>query len=175
VANLDGSLTAMFGGLQEVPLVASNGTGTMYFRFNPATNVLSYLGVVSGLNANVTAAHIHTGTVGVSGGVLVPLSFVPTTNGAIFSGSVALAQGSVNTLLSGGYYANVHTTAVPGGEVRGQIWVGWLGMTDNLGMAPALYTSATPGAVTVHALTGAYNANTIVTFLVRLFLPVIGR
>lgn len=97
-----------------------------------------------GLTA-VTQAHIHTGAVGVNapfniflctnlpnapvGGAVIPPC--PATGGTVTgTRTVAdlVAAGAVNTfpeliaaIQAGGTYVNVHTTAFPGGEIRGQI------------------------------------------------------
>lgn len=80
----------------------------------------------------VTAAHIHSGAVGVAGPIIVTLYNQPasgTINGVFASGSLTAANlpagvtlASLKTLLlSGGAYVNVHTTLNPSGEIRGQV------------------------------------------------------
>ena len=80
----------------------------------------------------VTAAHIHSGAPGVIGTQIVTL-FSTTSPispaGSFTSGSLLAANlpagvtlESLKTLLaSGNAYVDVHTTANPGGELRGQI------------------------------------------------------
>ncbi|CAG0929869.1 lactocepin [Thermoflexales bacterium] len=173
---LDHNLTSILSGANEVPPVASSGTGALNFMFDPATNRLTYHGSVSGLNSNVTAAHIHTGTAGVNGGVLYNLSYITTTNGATFSGVLTVTQAHVNALLSSGLYANVHTTSSPGGEVRGQINVGWLGVTDSQGQAVTHFTTDTPGPVTFYAFAGEVYGSALVVFRdFKVYLPIIAR
>jgi hypothetical protein len=169
---LDHNLTAMLSGANEVPPVTTSGTGALIFMFDPMTNRLMYHGSVSSLNSNVTAAHIHTGTTGTSGGVLYNLSYITTTNGAKFSGVVTVTQAQVNALLSEGLYVNVHTTSSPGGEVRGQIKVGWLGMTDSQGRAVTHYTQSAPGPVNIYAYSGAVYGQKQLTFLASARLAV---
>jgi len=77
----------------------------------------------------ITAAHIHPGAAGTSGGVLVTADVaagqVTLTNGVgTFSRinlpiSAANAQAIINN--PPGFYFNVHTTANPGGVIRGQL------------------------------------------------------
>lgn len=80
----------------------------------------------------VTMAHIHSGAAGVAGPIVVTLynqAAGGTVNGVFASGSLTSANlpgnvtlASLKTLLaSGGAYVNVHTTANPGGEIRGQV------------------------------------------------------
>lgn len=81
-----------------------------------------------------TAAHIHVGKASVSGGVILGLTpAAPPTGtftGVFNSGTVSAADlaGAAVSLASlaalirnGDAYVNVHTTAFPGGEIRGQL------------------------------------------------------
>jgi hypothetical protein len=77
----------------------------------------------------ITAAHIHPGAAGTSGGVLVNTGIsqgqVPLTNGVGtftangISVTAANAQAIINN--PAGYYFNVHSQAYTGGVVRGQL------------------------------------------------------
>jgi len=78
----------------------------------------------------ITAAHIHTGAAGVAGAILVSASVAPgevtLTNGAttfsrlnIAITPVSNAQAIINN--PAGFYFNVHTSANPGGVMRGQL------------------------------------------------------
>ena len=81
----------------------------------------------------VTMAHIHSGAVGVAGPVVVTLfnqlNNPVSPSGVFASGTLTdtnlpagVTVASLKTLLaSGGSYVNVHTTANPNGEIRGQI------------------------------------------------------
>jgi hypothetical protein len=70
------------------------------------------------------ASHIHIGPAGVAGPIVVPLTAPSTGNPGASSGCV---QGVAPDLLASiksnpaGFYVNVHTTAYPGGAVRGQL------------------------------------------------------
>lgn len=89
---------------------------------------------ITGANINgVTMAHIHNGPVGVAGPIFVTL-FAPAAatgaiNGVIVSGSLnstnlpsGVTLAALKALLaSGNAYVNVHTTANPSGEIRGQL------------------------------------------------------
>src|SRR5205823_581426 len=103
----------------------------------------------SGLSGNATAAHIHgPANSTVSTSVMVDLS---PYNGGSFgtagtvSGSVFLSTAQRNAVLSGLTYINFHTTANPGGELRGQ--VASVLMTADLSGVNELPTPiVTPGA-----------------------------
>jgi hypothetical protein len=73
--------------------------------------------------SGVSAAHIHRGAAGVNGPVIFTLfngsgTFDPTHP---VSGTVTLSNNDVFDLLGNNFYVNVHTTANPNGEIRGQV------------------------------------------------------
>jgi hypothetical protein len=84
---------------------------------------------------NVFAAHIHTGATGVNGPVRVTFFNVPQTAPLSVSEKHILADGTFTAsdvsgisfadllaaIRAGNTYVNVHTTAFPGGEIRGQL------------------------------------------------------
>ena len=79
--------------------------------------------------ANITNAHIHTGAAGANGAVLVNAQAaggtVTLTNGVgtfvrtALPITAAQAQSIINN--PAGFYFNVHTSANPGGVIRGQL------------------------------------------------------
>jgi hypothetical protein len=120
--------------------VVSDGTGVAIFQLSADGQSLSYKLNASNLNAPVTMSHIHMAPGGANGGVVVwlfPSSPPPSpgveSNGRLAEGTITAAdlRGSlagkwdlfVTKLNDGGLYVNVHTTAYPGGEIRGQIRV----------------------------------------------------
>jgi len=108
-------------GSQEVPSNASPGTGTAQITLNTTTGGVSVTGSYSGMLSNVTAAHIHgLAAAGANAGVIVGLTTSGGTTGTI-SGSGTLTAGQVTGMQNGLTYVNVHTTGLPGGEIRGQI------------------------------------------------------
>jgi uncharacterized repeat protein (TIGR01451 family) len=112
-------LDADLNGLNEAPPVTTTtATGKAVFTYDPTTHLLHYELTTSGL-VNVTASHIHTGTVGVSGPIAIPLTppVIGYSTGTV--GPLNAAQEAA--LFNGGYYVNVHTSAHPSGEIRGQI------------------------------------------------------
>ena len=102
-------------GGQEVPPTPSAATGDANISFNLATSELSW--VISHDVAFPTAAHIHSGAAGTNGPVEVPLDH--TVNP--MAGSAVLTTAQRGMLMNGNLYINIHTTAFPGGEIRGQI------------------------------------------------------
>jgi len=112
---------ATLNGANEVPPNPSTATGTAYLVLNRPENTISYEVITSGLVGG-NAAHIHTAPTGMNGPVTIPLNGTPPANLTRWCGiSPPLTAGQLNDLISGNLYVNVHTNALPGGEIRGQI------------------------------------------------------
>jgi hypothetical protein len=125
--------TAELSGDNQPTPVVTSAYGKVTFTLDETNNTLHYLLKVYNI-VDVTAAHIHVGGIGVSGGVTAFLySGTPggAVNGVLANGVITEADligdfagnfdGFKNALLSGGLYVNVHTSANAGGEIRGQI------------------------------------------------------
>jgi len=137
------SFRARLTGYEETPVTLSSpGSGILRLRIGSdgqsATYTLTYSGLIG-----VTAAHIHLGARGTTGGVIIFLcdtaeNAIPncppsagtvsgtlTPAGVIGPTSQGIAPGEwdefVAALRAGFTYANVHTAAFPGGEIRGQL------------------------------------------------------
>ncbi len=102
---------------QEEPPNATTGRGTANAVLNGANLLIRV--TVDGLSGGITAAHIHTGQIGVSGGV--SFSFLPSFVGNTCTAAWAIPAASVTDLYKGNLYVNVHTAANPAGEIRGQL------------------------------------------------------
>ncbi len=116
------------------PINAPNAQGSGLASIDRLHTNLNLSIVVDGLTGPMTAAHLHSAPIGVSGGVILPLT-ASFTNGSLFSNAVAVDTSIINGILAGNVYANVHTSLHPAGEIRGQI------VKDNLcsiqtGIAP---------------------------------------
>ncbi len=117
------TLPVALSGAQEVPPVATPGTGTALLTVDLNSGALSGSVTFSGLTANATAAHIHEAAAGVNGPVAIPLTGgVGVTAGrfTVPAGTV-LTAAQLTTLRADGFYVNIHTANNPGGEIRGQI------------------------------------------------------
>jgi hypothetical protein len=108
---------AALDGSQEVPATTSTAIGWGVVRLVEPANTVNIFIHTEGLTGPATAAHMHLGNVGISGGVLVPLSGGPND----WSGSGVLTAANVVALKAAGTYLNVHTAANPNGEIRGQV------------------------------------------------------
>lgn len=110
---------AVVNGAQEVPPTPSPATGQGTFVIDTDANTIDYniTFTDSLLLAPETAAHIHCcAPPGVNAGVIIPL---PLGNPKIGQGTYTEANEA--GILNGLSYVNIHTTAFPGGEIRGQI------------------------------------------------------
>ncbi len=94
------------------------GTGSAVVTLDDVSNLLSWNVVWSGLSVAATAAHFHgPATPAQSAGVQVGIGVA--SNPAISSTVISAAQETA--LLNGLWYINIHSSAFPGGEIRGQV------------------------------------------------------
>lgn len=114
------SISASMSAAQEVPTNSSPGTGTVTGTYDPNTNTLNYTVSWSNLTGPATNAHFHgPAAAGSNASVVVPFTLTAGSN--TVSGSTTLTDAQETDLLAGKWYANVHTSANPGGEIRGQV------------------------------------------------------
>lgn len=103
-------------GSSEVPPNPSTATGSTTLTYDAGTMRFTAVTTYSGLTP--TAGHIHIADVGMNGPVEFPFVIVPSP---ITLQSGVLTQVQVDELFNGRMYVNLHTTAYPGGEIRGQL------------------------------------------------------
>ncbi len=70
---------------------------------------------------SVTAAQFHSGAPGVSGPPIVPPGNVMGTGVSPMTGTAMIGAVEKAQLVAGALYFNIHTTAFPDGEIRGQV------------------------------------------------------
>ncbi len=110
---------ATMSGKSEVPATTSTGSGDVLATLDTSTKKLSYTMTYYGLSGPATAAHFHgPAAAGANAGVVVPIGTNPASP---TSGSATLTDAQVKDLMAGQWYANVHTAANKGGEIRGQM------------------------------------------------------
>lgn len=142
-------------GTQEVPANASTGFGVLIAHVNTQTNAFTLVADYQGLSANISASHIHTAAPGVNGGVTFNITHTGGTTG-VLTASVVLTDPQEASLLAGNFYANVHTSTFPGGEMRAQL----VEATENQSI---IFTSSMSGSQEVPA-----NASTATGLLTTL-------
>ena len=115
------ALTTQVRGANEVPPNASTGSGSVDASFNKDTSLLRWKVNFSGMTGAPTAGHFHgPAAVGANSGISLGWTN-PVTNG--MEGSATLTPAQAADLLAGKWYANIHSAAHPGGELRGQMTV----------------------------------------------------
>jgi hypothetical protein len=129
----DTEFEALLSGGEEVPAVNTLATGSATISIQGAQIV--YQVDVQGIE-NVLFSHIHIAPEGENGPVRLNLCGTDDTpgcstidTGTLVSDSNAVTTGTpaitfdslVSAIRAGNAYVNVHTTANPGGEIRGQI------------------------------------------------------
>ena len=137
---------ASLDGYEEVPVVSTTGSGAFRATVTPAGDGFAYRLSYSGLEGSVTQAHIHLGQRAVNGGISVFLcsnlgngpagtQVCPpppaTVTGTIDATDVIGPTGQgiapdelaelLRAMRAGVTYANVHSSLLPSGEIRGQI------------------------------------------------------
>lgn len=135
----DDAFRAHAHGAEEVPPVDTKAQGQGNFRLSQDGSELRYRLNVANIH-DVMQAHIHLGPVGEDGPIVAwlypaapPAELIPGRfQGVLGEGTVTAAElmgplegmdleALVDELRGGNAYVNVHTSANPGGEVRGQI------------------------------------------------------
>jgi hypothetical protein len=136
VDNFETSLS----GYNEVPPVASVASGSATMRMVADDGLLEVTFSATNLAGTMTSAHIHMGGVGENGGVALNLS----PSGGTFTETYDITGNTdlVTAMRTGMAYVNVHSTAYPSGELRGQI----LGAGNS---APAAAATVAPALVNV--------------------------
>lgn len=114
--------SAPLSGLQEVPPVATPGSGLAFGTLDDISGALSWNVSWSGLLAPAIAMHFHNAPLGLNGAVVVDIGAISGLISPSIGGTVLNAF-LINELKSNRLYINIHTPAFPGGEIRGQVIV----------------------------------------------------
>jgi hypothetical protein len=143
------TIQARLEGFNEVPSVSTGAGARFKARIDEHAGSVFWELEFEGLQADATQAHIHFGQRHTNGGITVWLcsnlaspptpantQACPLRSGSIngtFTAANVVGPGGTQQLPAGGFeqllramragatYANIHTTASPGGEVRGQL------------------------------------------------------
>lgn len=107
-------------GSQEVPAIETEAEGDAYGLVNTETgNLMMVVNTRNFDDAN--AAHIHAGTAGMNGDVVVGFEQDGTdTSIWRLPAETSLDEATLAEFLDAGHYVNVHSPEHPAGEIRGQ-------------------------------------------------------
>ena len=124
---------AFLTGANQVPPVKTSAAGAALFRLDARRRLVDYWLFVADI-ANVREAHIHKGPPDLNGNVVAylfgPVEDPVSTTGLLRSGTLRAEDliwpltdiASLREQMeAANVYVNVHTTAHPSGEIRGQI------------------------------------------------------
>ncbi|MEO7314797.1 MAG: CHRD domain-containing protein [Ginsengibacter sp.] len=107
---------ATLSGTNEVPSNTSMASGSSTLTYNKSTKTFSIVTTYSGLTP--TMGHIHKAVKGVNGAVIFPFTNVGTSPIKLES---SITDEQFQAMEKDSMYVNLHTTAFPGGEIRGQL------------------------------------------------------
>jgi hypothetical protein len=121
--------TATLDGAQQVPPVNTPATGTASVVLSADQTTLTFSVTFANLQGTPTEIHLHNAPAGQNGPVAtdangnsLELGNLPqTTTGTAGPQTFTVNGAFVAQLLQGNIYANIHTTAFPKGEIRGQL------------------------------------------------------
>ena len=127
---------ASLSGKNEVPERETKAVGEVIVTISKDESSVHYKVIVANIE-NVVASHFHMAPANANGGVVRGIFQNPNPqpsgpmNGILAEGDItadnltgALAgnlSGFIDAIRNGNIYVNVHTTAYPGGEIRGQL------------------------------------------------------
>jgi hypothetical protein len=112
------TLRADLKGSNEVPPNASPATGKAEAKYDTETKVLAWTVTYANLTGPALGAHFHgPSEPGKNAGIVLPFK----TAQSPIEGTATLSESQAADLLAGKWYANIHTAANPGGELRGQM------------------------------------------------------
>jgi len=114
----DGNTSTATGGPVGSGIYYDNSTQQLFI--NVAYGIFGF----TPLQGTYSASHLHFGAAGVSGPVVVDLSAIHSSvgpNAGIYAGSVQLNATLESELYANQLYMNIHSSAFPGGEIRGQL------------------------------------------------------
>jgi len=111
-------LKAELKGSNEVPPNTSPATGKAEASLDTETRLLNWKVTYADLTGPAMGAHFHgPSEAGKNAGIVLPFKSAQTP----IEGTATLTESQAADLLAGKWYANIHTAAHPGGELRGQM------------------------------------------------------
>lgn len=119
----------LYQGAQQVPPNNSPGIGLVTGILNGNTNEINYTIYFANLTTGVTAAHFHApAPPGSNAPVVIPHANFPlgVTSG-MYTHTDILTDAQKTQFKNDLFYANIHTSTYPGGEIRAQVIVNHAG------------------------------------------------
>lgn len=110
--------TATINGTQEQPATPSTASGAFSATLDKTTRMLTYEVTFQGLTPMM--GHIHKGAPGTNGPVVVGFDNTAVKASPV-KGTATLRQSFADSMMNGLTYVNLHTTAYPNGEIRGNV------------------------------------------------------
>jgi hypothetical protein len=112
------TLKADLKGSNEVPPNTSPASGMAEAKLDTVTRLLSWTVTFANTTGPVVGAHFHgPSEPGKNAGIALPFKTLVSP----IEGTATLTEVQAADLLAGKWYANLHTAAHPGGELRGQM------------------------------------------------------
>lgn len=131
VALAQEAFAATLSGAQEVPAVSTSASGSVSVTLSADETTITFEVTYSGLSGDLVAAHIHLpGAAGTVAAPVLPLISGTGPASGSLSGTLTSADllvadvsfaAALDAIRDGNAYANLHTAANPGGEIRGQL------------------------------------------------------
>jgi hypothetical protein len=110
----------VINGAQETPPNASAALGSGILTYDTATKTLCYAISFSPMATAEVAAHIHgPAAPGVPAGIILALPLGAGKSACVVNPPLPFDKADLFKNL---YYVNIHSAALPGGEIRGQIF-----------------------------------------------------
>jgi hypothetical protein len=125
--------TINLNGAQQNPAVTTNARGTGFATLSGGQ--FRYWITIAGVGSGFTASHLHNGAVGSNGSVITTLNFTDST--AVGSAAITTDADMVS-IIKNRTYVNVHSTANPNGEIRGQVLIQMMNMVIGVNRLPNL-------------------------------------
>ncbi len=109
----DGTFVTMLNGTQAG--TSSNGTGTAWLHYGTQSDSAFFRVTFAGLSGTYTGSHFHLAPAGTVIEPIVTSDSVTGVGGWLPPDSITAA------VVKGNIYANIHSTAFPGGDIRGTL------------------------------------------------------
>jgi len=109
-------------GAQCVPAVDTSGSGTADLTYDPASRVVTWNILYTGLSSPSTMAHFHgPAKQGQNAPPVIWLSTQGSPPANPMTGKATLTPEQAQQFSAGEWYVNVHSQSHPAGEIRGQV------------------------------------------------------